>query len=508
MDILALLLKRTKYNIGTLEIDKWLEIISNSDEKDIFIVLTENALNKFRMNGTNGTDFFNKYNLKAMFDLKNPYINTKVNFFLYVFTKDDCNSILYGIYKNEIITKQKKITDFALKEEFPESYFSYIENIEKYLETEICPNDTENQEFGIISRNIREKNCWNPNSYSKSVLKIKTALKKEKTVSLETLATIMRPVINLDGKIGKKCFLSNWTYPLDYSKLKDGFLTDSVLQKGDIVFLDKQHMFLVYEEPKTELHTSQYCFIIRPIKISSEYLYLYLQSETSKTILESESTGSVIKRMSKEKLSNFPIILPTKNDEYYQKIFYANNFLIKDIEEINRLFCRKNVSSFDKKIENILELELLNNLKICKENIKEKILEEDFNEINTCFKHKAYKAAIILTGSVLEAILIDWLSELHGKNYFEEEYIDRYGNKGTLAIYIRDIKYLKRPKWISEAEKAYAIKEKRNQVHAKLCLKSENITEDLCREIIGYLKDVIKTRNEKESYRTYDKIKR
>ena len=35
-------------------------------------------------------------------------------------------------------------------------------------------------------------------------------------------------------------------------------------------------------------------------------------------------------------------------------------------------------------------------------------------ELNICFKNKAYKAALILAGSILEAVLIDWLSEKRG----------------------------------------------------------------------------------------------
>ena len=139
--------------------------------------------------------------------------------------------------------------------------------------------------------------------------------------------------------------------------------------------------------------------------------------------------------------------------------------------------------------------EIINKLKVYKEDIKEKILSEDLKELNTCFKHKAYKATLILAGSILEFVLIDWLSELKGINFFEEEYIDHNGKQGTLAIYIRDIKYLKKPEWMDEAEKAYAIKDKRNQVHAKLCLKSDEINEDICRKVIGYLEDVLKTRN-------------
>ena len=47
---------------------------------------------------------------------------------------------------------------------------------------------------------------------------------------------------------------------------------------------------------------------------------------------------------------------------------------------------------------------------------------------------------------------------------------------------------------MEEASKAHEIRKKRNLVHAKLCLKSDEINEAVCREVIGYLEDVIKTR--------------
>ena len=128
----------------------------------------------------------------------------------------------------------------------------------------------------------------------------------------------------------------------------------------------------------------------------------------------------------------------------------------------------------------------------------EDFLTEDLNELNICFRYKAYKAALILAGSILEAVLIDWLSEIDGKNYFEETYYSRKdGKEGTLAIYIRDVKYIKRPNWMEEADKAYAIKDNRNKVHAKLCIKANDINEDLCRQVVGYLEDVLKTRRGK-----------
>ena len=55
-------------------------------------------------------------------------------------------------------------------------------------------------------------------------------------------------------------------------------------------------------------------------------------------------------------------------------------------------------------------------------------------------------------------------------------------------------KIIERPNWIEEAEKAHEIRNKRNLVHAKLCMKSDDVNEETCRQVIEYLKDVLKTR--------------
>ena len=60
--------------------------------------------------------------------------------------------------------------------------------------------------------------------------------------------------------------------------------------------------------------------------------------------------------------------------------------------------------------------------------------------------------------------------------------------------YINAIKYIRRSRWVDEAAKAHEIRKKRNLVHAKLCLEYDDINEDVCREVISYLSDVLKTR--------------
>lgn len=134
-------------------------------------------------------------------------------------------------------------------------------------------------------------------------------------------------------------------------------------------------------------------------------------------------------------------------------------------------------------------------------------MKEDIEELDTCFSSGAYKATLILAGSILEAFLLDWLSEIDGKNYFEEPYRIRvqkadgtfkWEKKEQLNVYIDQIKELERPDWMEPSEKAHFIRESRNSVHAKVCLKREiGINAETCSKVITYLKDIIDTRLDK-----------
>ena len=132
-------------------------------------------------------------------------------------------------------------------------------------------------------------------------------------------------------------------------------------------------------------------------------------------------------------------------------------------------------------------------------------------ELNTCFRVGAYKATLILAGSILEAFLIDWLSEINKVNYFKEEYyvIDKrtkQKRKANLIDYIDSINDIERPEWIKEANMAHTIRQKRNLVHAKLGINSDEVNENTCRMVINYLKNIILKRAQithKDNYMGY-----
>ena len=134
-----------------------------------------------------------------------------------------------------------------------------------------------------------------------------------------------------------------------------------------------------------------------------------------------------------------------------------------------------------------------------------KMLQEDVTELEKCFEAGAYKSTLILAGSILEAFLIDWLSEKDGVDYFVNPYkVVKTNNKGMtyekeddrLVTYINAINEIEMPNWMEPAEKANNIRNNRNLVHIKLCMKDDiKIDRKICCKVISDLKDIISTRH-------------
>ena len=73
------------------------------------------------------------------------------------------------------------------------------------------------------------------------------------------------------------------------------------------------------------------------------------------------------------------------------------------------------------------------------------------------------------------------VKDKNGKNVYLEK-------EAVLADYINEIKELEKPKWMDEAKEAYKIREKRNLLHAKLVINSDEINEKLVERLLSIWK--------------------
>lgn len=201
--------------------------------------------------------------------------------------------------------------------------------------------------------------------------------------------------------------------------------------------------------------------------------------------------------------------------DYYSERYEPEEYLYADSETPlplkNCIYIEMSPEKMrDKKFQEIYERDINPKLKAhdmidshefnndkAKDSIK-KYLVEIKNDIDA----GSFYSATILMGSVLEAFLIDWLGEIDGKNYFNEDYLVvdekfNYQRRADLLDYINEIQK-KCPKWIDGARKATEIRKKRNLVHARLYIKENEISSDVCYEMLHNLETIINNRWNKQ----------
>lgn len=503
--VLDLIKKRIQYPLGHKIGDAWVDEILQRDDEIAYLITTENLSTLTGIQERNKRRIlFEKYHVLGIFGLSNPMAGTAVNLMLLVLHKDTNNNVLSGTYNNGLYYGRSY--RLGLREDnvpldiYPADFHDYCRKIERWVTEGVIPSDGDCYKFHSFNSQDLDLDRVYPQHYSKAVFDIYNFLKQEQTVPLSTIAAVIRPR-PVRGERAKVISARDFSYPLSCEKIGEGWKTDTLICKGDILckncMTDK--LYLLLDEISEEIYAGANDIVIRPNNTEeASYLFSYIQSDTGRTVISANTTGTVLPRMTRRDWEQIPVILPKKPMVEYEKYLRLQHYQQKSASEYNEF-----ISSFSEiqdvhSVEDVLNVEMVKTVRLYKGETIRGFLEEDLKELNACFRAKAYKATLILCGSILEAVLIDWVSEKYRKNYFEEDlYVrDRNGRnkRADLIDYIDIIKEIQKPAWMEEAGKAHIIRQKRNLVHAKLCLKSDDINEAVCREVIDYLNDVLKTR--------------
>ena len=519
ISIRNLLEKRAEYPLSK-EGDSWLqEDLNNETQEDVWLITVSSTLHNSGRRKV-FEQILAKYSLTGVYNLGAPFYNTGAQMELIHLSSMASDNMDVSIYKGQIFirgVKRVKQSDglFALPEKFSMKYEKYLEGLESWINGGAMPEDDNAGEYEyntIVSTDISDNYLF-PEYYSKKAMDVRRLLQQETLVKLGDITEIImpRPVTDMVGKV---VGMTDLKYPFDIDSIAENTATSVVLQKNDIILpsVGSVKPFLIADELDEKIYANRNMFVLRCKDIQPEYLYLYLNSEVCQTILDSQKLGCFISKITMKAAKDIPVIMPTKDEQEYSlqaqiltHIERRSYQFKSDVESRVLAYWKalhKNDDKKPEKVEDILEMELLETLKVHSTNQLQEMLHDDWKELNDCFRVGAYKATLILAGSILEAVLIDWLSEIKGHDYFAEDYVitDRNGRqkRADLIDYINEIKYIERPHWIHEATKAHEIRKKRNLVHAKLGINSDEINEETCRMVIDYLRDVIKTRDVEE----------
>lgn len=282
-------------------------------------------------------------------------------------------------------------------------------------------------------------------------------------------------------------------YPLSVSKIEDRKITNIELQKGDILYArhGNSRSYLLTEEPKKPIYAHNGTFVIRlkDSNVSPEYLLLYLQSDTGRKYAKRHAQGTVIQFLSIKSLRDFPIKTPSKSVQERAKSLFEAFYLTPEeslVERVNKeIFAKEQPTG--NKIEVEFLLEQLSRAQKWKLSAVRDVIASDLKEIDACFKAKAYKSCIILCGSVLEAVLLDWISEIERHDYISSE--EGLTLFNMIKSFSENRIFGKR-----EADLAHNIRKMRNIVHPKEMLKSSELNEKQCEALISGLRKILHKR--------------
>lgn len=434
---------------------------------------------------------FEAYNLSAIIGLGKiwePY--TSIQFNLIVLSKEKKSEIfICEEPEGKTFTVNGKISKSGLIENqvITKKYKDYLEKIDQYLE--------KGNENGLNGFKIKQTDFDKEKFYLEYYLpryrEIDEKLAKEKTLPLSDLVEVIVPRTSKEE--GKVLRVGNFSYPLEIEKLPVGRRGKNELQKSDILIsrVGNSKSYLIAQKLE-EVYPTVHTYILRVTseKISSEYLYLFLQSEVAKKYVLRNSTGSVLSHINKKDLERLPIIIPQKETLVKSKQVFETLYLKpkenKAIDEINDLlFSPKKVK---KPIQEEFVDELLEKIKSTKLTLIKEIVEADFKEIKKCVNQEAYKATVILCGSILEAVLLDWLSEIKRRNFInareELSFFDMIKEMERTGVFDRKL-----------TDYAHKVRDYRNLVHPKKMLKKEiELSSEIVKDMIWKLKKILEKR--------------
>lgn len=132
-----------------------------------------------------------------------------------------------------------------------------------------------------------------------------------------------------------------------------------------------------------------------------------------------------------------------------------------------------------------------------------RLLAGDVRELNICYRNGAYKTAVIAAGSILEAVLIDWLSEIDQRDYFKKLYLKRKANGQTeklklgIGLCIDKISAHQKATggdWGRAKKCARSVQAARSRAHATLSMKKGAVDKGQAGKAITDLKVVLTSR--------------
>lgn len=510
IDLKKLIQKRLEMRMQTEEEngrirydDEMLRTSLENGDDEILTILPVGLMERTRADSKHIFPELQKYHTAGIFQLGHfdDRISPYLGFNLYLLSKNRPNSVFIceAPHKDSKIFRWDNIVE------------GYHESLEKWINTgrlddllKRCVNEIPYKELNEEILDVR--------FYTKKYFGLKKALKKQKSLPLSELADVIRPCFIRQKSSGVKLLRPrDFLYPLEEDKLSDYGATPTVLlQKGDIVVFGEK-VYLITETPKSQVTVTSLMQVVRTKSdlVTCEYLFFYLNDPKFKTLISPLQSHGFL--LNTRQLGEIPVLLPNTDvplalnqvlAQKYRDLFDAT--YRPHLKTRTDYYTASQKPGRDVVRDDVLLDELLG--KCFREPHKVKIMEfinDNLKEMDVNIQSKAYRSAVIMAGSVLEAFLIDWTGEMDHKNYFQEPFrvTNDKGRLVKMPLSLNDaidrLRSLNK-KWAA-FHQAKSIMNLRNSVHPSVFLRdAKSITKVDCLAARDCLRLVVESRYENE----------
>lgn len=503
MDIFKIIEERRMVPILNLKNEKnQIEYIKGkieTNEDNIFFILPNNfflsSVKDIQLLREELFDIYSLYGIYDLFKLYYPY--TQIEFSLFHFSKIKNNQVRFIRLnrKNRLITSEKKyVTKIgSIKEiDYTIWYRNYLLQLEKYVQTNTIQKSDSYIIFHEKNEEIQRDKLY-LDYYLPEYRENREKLNQEKIVLLKDIADIVTPKRKKSNTYLKQLLVKDFKYPIDYKELPSTNKVETRLQRNDIVLSTHgKYKVYLYDSDYSDIVPTANSLIIKlrdNVDYNIYYLYNYLSKQIAQKYFSSMTMGSVINYIRKADVQNLPIIKPT--EEVLN--FSEKEFRLTSNPELVKMSEFNQVINSEWKVDTPIQTEIMAKLFTSIKNTRYKrlkaIIEHDLFEITKCINVGAYKSSIIMCGSVLEGILIDWISETNKYN----KYIERAKDNINLYTIIEEFKAITREEYI--AKLAHGIRNQRNSVHPKLVYqKGIEFDKDMAFNTLNSLEKIVKKR--------------
>jgi hypothetical protein len=446
---------------------------------------------------------FNMVGVFGVGDILSPV--TSVRFSLYVFSRSEPQKIWFGEllngkhpFRHNWVRPVSHLSSFGMLE-VPygelESYFeNYLESIDLAIHGDKKDDYIHDayRLFGVAIDRLRHRTSVD--FYKPELIEAETKLAHEEVVRLGDIAEIIRPNETLLNDNLYTISLKDAVYPLRAEALKPVRMGVRVAQikRHDIVtntFLGSAFLNLT-KRPDIVIANTQLIIRVTDGRFNPAYLAAYLNSARMKAYFTRHKRGVTIPQMSVADLKDFEIVIPNKrtNNAAKDLLESLNEFENEKnrLEAINKVLFT-DVSNPSKPLQNELLADLHRQLQSSKNILIRDLFDVDLHEIEKCYKAGAYKGCLALCGSLLEALVLDWLSEIESKDYFAEPEITELRH---LISRLHEAEAIT----VHEQQFANEIRKKRNLIHPKNYIENTPLHREICEEVMEKLKPLVSKR--------------